>query len=101
MENFSVDHAGLYVNWASMSLFVIPGTFPTLNLPVKSHSALSYFSDAILVSNCHGFKGETTKVIPYYMIDFISKAVKPSHLRKITYHTKNKQPNVPIHLCIF
>ena len=36
MDNFSVDYPGLYINWANTSLFIIPGTFPTLILPVKS-----------------------------------------------------------------
>ena len=35
-NNFSVGYAGLYINWANTSLFIIPGTLPTLKLPIKS-----------------------------------------------------------------
>ena len=40
MNNFSVDYAGLYINWANTSLFIIPGTLPTLKLPIKSHISI-------------------------------------------------------------
>ena len=33
----TVDYAGLYINWANASLFIIPGTLPTLKLPRKTH----------------------------------------------------------------
>ena len=26
-----------YINWANTSLFIIPGTLPTLKLPINSH----------------------------------------------------------------
>ena len=42
-----------------------------------------FFSDVVLVSNYHGCKGETIKLIPYYMVDIIYKTVKPSHLKKL------------------
>lgn len=31
---------GLYINLASISLFIIPRTLLTLNVPIKSHSSL-------------------------------------------------------------
>ena len=34
---FSVNYAGLYSNWANISLSIIPNTLPTLKLPIKSH----------------------------------------------------------------
>ena len=37
INNFSVDYAVLYINWANTSLLIIPGTLATLKLPVKSH----------------------------------------------------------------
>ena len=33
----TVDYASLYINWANISLFIIPGTPPTLKLPTKSY----------------------------------------------------------------
>ena len=68
-----------------MSLFIISGTLPTINLPIKSHpsSRKLFFPDVILVSNCHGCKGEAIKSIPYYMRDVIYKTVEPSHLKKL------------------
>ena len=44
-----------------------------------------FFSDADLVSNNHGCKGEATKLTPYYMIDIIYKTVKASHLKNTKY----------------
>ena len=41
------------------------------------------FSEVILVSNCHGFKGDAKGLIPHYLIDIIHKTVKPSHLENI------------------
>ena len=35
--NFSVDYVGLYINWASTSLFIIPDIVPTLKLPIEIH----------------------------------------------------------------
>ena len=103
INNFSVDYAGLYINWANTSLFIIPGTFSTLKLPIKNHpsSRQLFFSDIVLVLNYHGCQGEATKLIPYYMIDIIYKTVKPSHLKKIANHRKCKKPNAPSHLLIF
>ena len=84
MNNFSVDYAGLYINWASTSLYIIPGTLPTFNLPIKSHpSQGSFFSDVVLVSKYHGCEGEATKLIQYYIIGIIYKTVKPLHLKKL------------------
>ena len=37
----------------------------------------------VLVSNDHDCNGEAMKLIPYYMIDIIYKAVKPSLLKKL------------------
>ena len=92
MNNFSVDYADLYINWANTSLFVIPGTLPTLNLHLKSQplSRKLFFSDAVLASNYYGFKGEATKLIPYNMIDFIYKIVELSPLKKLQIMKKNK-----------
>ena len=42
-----------------------------------------FFSDVILVSNCHGCKEEAINLIPHYLIDIIHKTVKPSHLEKL------------------
>ena len=60
---------------------MIPETLPTLNLPIKSHppSRYLYFSDVILESDYHGYKGETIKLIPYYMADIIYKTIKLLH----------------------
>ena len=41
---------------------------------------VAIFSDAILVSNHHSFKGEAINLIPHYLIDFIYKTVKSSRL---------------------
>ena len=74
------------MNWANISAFIIPSTLPTLKLPTKSHPSSRYlgiFSGVDLVSNYHGCKRETIKLIPYYMIDIIYKTVKPSHLKKL------------------
>ena len=88
INNFSVDYAALYlcINRANTSLFIIPGTFPTLQLPIKSHPSsrkFFFFSDVVLVSNYHGSKREVIKLIPYSMIDITYKTVKPSHLKKL------------------
>ena len=85
MNNVSVYYAGLYINWAKTSLFIICGIVPTSNLPIKYHplSRKLLFSDADLVSNYHGCKVEATKLTPYYMIDIIYKTVKASHLKKM------------------
>ena len=38
MNDFLIDYAGLYMNWANISLFIIPNTLPkTLKLPIKRH----------------------------------------------------------------
>ena len=39
---------------------------------------VAIFSDVVVVSNYHGYKGEAIKLIPYYMIDIIYKNLKPS-----------------------
>ena len=72
-KNFSVAYASLYINWTNTSLFIIPGTLPTLKLPIKvlPSSRYLFISDVVLVSNYHGCKGETIKLIAYYMIDII------------------------------
>ena len=44
---------------------------------------VAILSDVILVSNYHGCKGETTNLVPHYMIDIIYKTVEPSHLEKL------------------
>ena len=44
---------------------------------------VAIFYDVILVSNYHGCKEETIKLIPQYLIDIIHKLVKPSHLEKL------------------
>ena len=44
---------------------------------------MQLFFSVNLVPNDHGCKGETIKLIPYYMIDAIYKTVKPSQLRKL------------------
>ena len=41
------------------------------------------FSDVMLVSNYHGYKGQTVNLIYYYMIDNIYKSVKLSHLENL------------------
>ena len=66
-------------------MFIILGKLPTLNLPIKSHSSLSFtiFSNVILVPNYHGCKGEAINLIPHYLIDIIHKTVKPSHLKQL------------------
>ena len=49
------------------------------------------FSDVVLISNYHGFKGKAMKLIPYYIIDIIYKSVTSSRLKKlqITQNIKN------------
>ena len=42
LNNFSVDQVGLYINWANISLCIILGKLPTLNLPIKSHPSLMW-----------------------------------------------------------
>ena len=37
----------------------------------------------VLVLTFYGCKGETIKLMPYYMIDIIHETVKPSHLKKL------------------
>ena len=66
INNFSVDYAGLYINWANTSLFIIQGTLPALKIPIKSHpsSRQLFFSDAVSVSNYHGCIGEALKSMP-------------------------------------
>ena len=90
--SFSVGYAVLYINWVN-TLFIIPGTLPTLKLPIKCHPSLRQllFSEVNLVSNYHCRKGEALKSIPYYMIDIIYKTLKPLHLKKlqITQNIKN------------
>ena len=51
INNFSVHYADLYLNRANVSLFFIPCTLPTSNLPIKR-------------------KEETITLIPYYMIPY-------------------------------
>ena len=83
---FSVDYTSLHLNSANTCLLIIAGTPSTLELLIKSHpsSRLQFFSDVVLVSNYHGYKGEEIKLIPYYMIDIIYKTVKTSHLKNCT-----------------
>ena len=38
------------------------------------------FSNAILVQNYHGCKGEAINLIPHYLIEIIHKTMKPPHL---------------------
>ena len=85
VNNFSVDHVGLNINWANTSLCIIFNKLPTLNLPIKSYPSLRwlFFSNVILVSNYHGYKEESINIIPQYLIDIIHKLVKPSHLEKL------------------
>ena len=47
---------------------LFPGTFPTLNLPTKSHlhQGSCVFPDVILVSNYHSYKEKTIKLLPYH-----------------------------------
>ena len=47
----------------------IPGTLPTLNLPMKGYPFIrvaAFFSDVILVLNFHNHKGKITKLLPYH-----------------------------------
>ena len=82
VNKFLVDYAVLCISWANTSLFVNPGTLPTLDLPIKGHpSSRELFFDVILLSN-YVWKGETIKSIPYYMTDIIYKTINPLHLKK-------------------
>ena len=86
----------LYIKWASTSLFIIFGKLLTLSLPIKSHLSLrSLFFWSILVSNYHGCEEEAINLIPHYLIDIISKTVKPLHLEKLLQIIQNVQ-NKPI-----
>lgn len=69
MNNFSGQYTDLYINRANATLFFIPGTLPTFNLPIGSRLLL--FFNVILVSNYHGFNGEKIKLLPYYMTDVL------------------------------
>ena len=40
VNNFSVDYACLYINWANTSLFIILDKLAELNLPIKIHPSL-------------------------------------------------------------
>ena len=44
---------------------------------------IAVFSDVMLLSNYHGYKGQTVSLISYYMIDNIYKSVKLSHLENL------------------
>ena len=43
---------------------------------------VAIFSDVNSISNHHGCKGETIKLITYCLKDIIYKTKKPSHLKK-------------------
>ena len=45
MKSFSVDYAGLYINWANTLLFIILVTPLTLKLPIKPtlHQGNNFF----------------------------------------------------------
>ena len=55
----------IYINWGNTSLFIVPGTLPTLKLPMKIHlsSRQQFFSDVVLVLNDHGCKRRAKKLI--------------------------------------
>ena len=67
---------------ANTSSLFIPGTLRTLILSRKTQPS-SEFSNAVLVSNYRGCKGEAIKLILYDMIDVIYKAAKPSDLKNL------------------
>ena len=75
VKNFSVDYAGLYISWATTSLFIIPDTILIKKSPFIKEAI---FSDAILVSNYHVYKEEKIKLILDHMINIIYKTVTPS-----------------------
>ena len=56
---------------------------------------VAIFSDIVLVSNYHGYKGEAIKLIPYYMIDITVKT-KAITFEKIENHTKYNKHNVQV-----
>ena len=58
------------------------------------------FSDVFLESYYHGCKGEAIKLIPYYMIDFIYKTIKPPHLKKLQVMQNIKNLMFQV-ICIF
>ena len=62
----------------------IPGTLPTLNLPMKGHPLIrvaAFFSDVILVLNFHNHKGKIIKLLPYH--SFFGGHPPPPPPRKI------------------
>ena len=79
---------------------LFPGTFPTLNLPTKSHlhQGSCVFPDVILVSNYHGYKEKTIKLLPYY--SFYGVRIPPRKIEPPFYwqstSKKYKDTRMPI-----
>ena len=71
---------------------LIPGTLPTLNLPIRSHPSPGscVFPNVISVSNYHGYKEETIKLLPYH--SFCEGQIPPRkiELSFLAVHLKKK-----------
>ena len=95
-----VDYAGLYINWDNTSLFIIPGTRPTLKLPIKSHPLVIVFwcTFSIKLSWLQRRNNKTNAILyhRYYL-----RNCKTITIEQIANYTKYKKPNVPSHLHIF
>ena len=74
---------------------LIPGTLPTLNLPIKIHPHQSsfVFPDVTIVSNYRSYREKTIKILPYHSFyegHIPLRKIGPSflavHLKKIQSH---------------
>ena len=75
---------------------LIPGTLPTLNLPIKKiilHQGSFVFPDVTIVSNYHSYRENTIKILPYHSFyggHIPLRKIGPSflavHLKKIQSH---------------
>ena len=82
---------------------LIPGTLPTLNLPIKSipHQLSCVFPDVIFVSNYHSYKETTEKLVPYHI--FYGDHIPPRKIETyfLTVHLKKIQGHQDVHLAAF
>ena len=90
MNNFSVDYAGLYLNWANTSLFIIPGTLPTLKLPIKSHPSSSYFSLCSFSIKLSWLQRRSNKINTILYDRYYLQNYKAITIKKIGNFTKYK-----------
>ena len=102
INNFSVDYAGLYINWANTSLFIIPGTPPTLKLPIKRHpSSRQLFFWCIFSIKLPWLQSRSNENNIILFDRYYLQNCKAIIFEKIGNHKKYKKPNAPSHLHIF